>query len=127
MQTTDEARETYFIFRRLSVTIQRFNDVAFAGTSTAPLPEFEQRLLDRRLHLSGYTCRPSFVDRGNQSGSPQCHDSLPLIANLPNYTNASRPPNTHPVHVSRSRDRPYHRALQRVQCSGLNFNPCIPV
>src|SRR6218665_3291284 len=47
---TDEARETSFIFQRLSVTIQRFNAVAFAGTFSAPLPEFEQRLFDRRLH-----------------------------------------------------------------------------
>ena len=49
-QATDEARETSFIFQRLSVTIQRFNAVAFAGTFTAPLSELEQRLFDRRLH-----------------------------------------------------------------------------
>jgi len=42
-QATDEARETLFIFQRLSVSIQRFNAVAFAGTFTAPLPLFEHR------------------------------------------------------------------------------------
>src|SRR6218665_407927 len=53
-QATDEVRETSFIFPRLSVTIQRFNAVAFAGTLTATLPEFEQRLFARRLHHSRY-------------------------------------------------------------------------
>src|SRR6218665_1373019 len=51
-QATDEARETSFIFQILSVTIQRFNAVAFAGTLSAPLPEFEQRLFERLLHQS---------------------------------------------------------------------------
>src|SRR6218665_1667536 len=92
-QATDEARETSFIFQRLSVTIQRFNAVAFAGTFSAPLPEFEQRLFDRRLHHSRYTCRPSFVDLGNQSESSRCHDSLSPIANLTNSACSSRPPN----------------------------------
>src|SRR6218665_1180172 len=96
-QATDEARETSFIFQRLSVTIQRFNAIAFAGTFTAPLPEFEQRLFDRHLHHSRY--RPSFVDRGNQSESPRCHDSLSPIANPTNSACASRPPNPPAVQV----------------------------
>src|SRR6218665_1991463 len=98
-QATDEARETSFIFQRTSVTIQRFNAVAFAGTFTAPLSEFEQRLFDRRLHHSRYTCRPSFVNRGNQSESPRCHDSLSPIANLTNSACASCPPNPPAIQV----------------------------
>src|SRR6218665_3061035 len=102
-QATDEARETSFIFQRLSVTIQIFNAVAFAGTFFAPLPEFEQRLFDRRLHHSRY--RPSFVDRGNQSESPRCHDSLSPIANLTNSACASRSPNPPAVQVLRDATR----------------------
>src|SRR6218665_3404237 len=108
-QATDEGRETSFIFQRLSVTIQRFN--AVAGTFTAPLPEFEQRLFDRRLHHSRY--RPSFVDRGNQSESPRCHDSLSPIANLTNSACASRPPNPPAVQVllDATRDSVHHREI----------------
>src|SRR6218665_2756627 len=108
-QATDEGRETSFIFQRLSVTIQRFN--AVAGTFTAPLPEFEQRLFDRRLHHSRY--RPSFVDRGNQSESPRCHDSLSPIANLTNSACASPPPTPPAVHVflDATRDSVHHREI----------------
>src|SRR6218665_3845691 len=81
-QATDEARETSFIFQSLSVTIQRFNAVAFAGTFSAPLPDFDHRLFGRRLKHTRYTCRPSFIDRGNQSESPRCHAALSPIANL---------------------------------------------
>jgi Reverse transcriptase (RNA-dependent DNA polymerase) len=35
-QATDEVRETNFLFQRISITIQRFNAVAFAGTFTVP-------------------------------------------------------------------------------------------
>ena len=41
-QVTDEMRETTFLFQRLSVTIQRFNAVAFAGTFADPAPEMKE-------------------------------------------------------------------------------------
>jgi hypothetical protein len=41
-QATDEVRETTFLFQRLSVTIQRFNAVAFAGSFVDPVPAMEK-------------------------------------------------------------------------------------
>ena len=41
-QVTDDMRETTFLFQRLSVTIQRFNAVAFAGTFTDPVPKMKE-------------------------------------------------------------------------------------
>ena len=41
-KATDEVRETTFLFQRLSLTIQRFNAVAFAGSFADPMPEMEE-------------------------------------------------------------------------------------
>jgi len=41
-RATDEVRETTFLFQRLSLTIQRFNAVAFAGSFVDCMPEMEE-------------------------------------------------------------------------------------
>ena len=41
-QVTDEPRETAFLFQRLSIIIQRFNAVAFAGAFVKPGHEWEE-------------------------------------------------------------------------------------
>jgi len=39
---TDEERETTYLSQRLSVTIQRFNPVAFRGSFIKPTPDKEE-------------------------------------------------------------------------------------
>ena len=41
-KATDEVRETTFLFQRISLTIQRFNAVAFAGSFVDSMPEMEE-------------------------------------------------------------------------------------
>ena len=41
-KATDEVRETTFLFQRLSLTIQRFNAVAFTGSFVDRMPEMEE-------------------------------------------------------------------------------------
>jgi hypothetical protein len=39
---TGEQRETSYLFQRLSITIQRFNAVAFSGSFRRPTPEMDE-------------------------------------------------------------------------------------
>jgi hypothetical protein len=41
-QVTSEPREASFLFQRLSVTIQRFNAIAFSGTFIRPLSDMDE-------------------------------------------------------------------------------------
>ena len=49
---TDEMRETTFLFQRLSVTIQRFDAVAFAATFADHVPEMKEG--KKKSHKGGH-------------------------------------------------------------------------
>jgi len=51
-QVTDDLRETSFLYQRLSLTIQRFNAVAFAGTFADRVPEMEEG--KKKSHKGGH-------------------------------------------------------------------------